>query len=112
MAHLAQIIEDKAYQAQRSTPGLTEVRTLLLDKLNGINRSSQRVLPADRRVKQILHVFVADMAMADTVRRIWNGLDATVRADTIVLVTLTRGGGFMFCNPDPALGAECPPIRN
>lgn len=102
----------RAWRPMPLTYPESEVRTLLIDKLNGINRSSQRVLPADRWVKQILHVFVADMAMADTVRRIWNGLDATVRADTIVLVTLTRGGGFMFCNPDPALGAECPPIRN
>jgi cell division protein ZapA len=46
MAHLAQIIEDKAYQAQRSTPGLTEVRTLLFaalfmaDELNELKRAA------------------------------------------------------------------------
>ncbi|MDH2131768.1 cell division protein ZapA [Sphingobium yanoikuyae] len=48
MAHLAQIIEDKAYQAQRSTPGLTEVRTLLFaalfmaDELNELKRAAGR----------------------------------------------------------------------
>jgi len=88
-----------------------DVRTLLLDKLNGINRSTQRVLPEDRWVKQILHVFVADSTMAATVRRVWDGLDATVRANTIVLVTVTQGGGFLYCNPDPPLGQECPAIR-
>ena len=46
MAHLAQIIEDKAYQAQRSTPGLAEVRTLLFaalfmaDELNELKRAA------------------------------------------------------------------------
>ncbi len=91
---------------------LTEaaVRDLITRKLVGVNRSSVRVLPADRWVKQILHVFTADAAAADLVARVWATLDATTRADTIVVVTATRGGGFIYCNPDPALGSECPPI--
>ena len=86
------------------------VRDLMTRKLVGINRSSMRVLPADRWVKQILHVFAVDATSADLVARVWATLDATTRADTIVVVTATRGGGFIYCNPDPALGSECPPI--
>ncbi len=91
---------------------LTEasVRDLITRKLVGINRSSMRVLPADRWVKQILHGFAVDAASAALVERVWGALDAATRADTIVVVTTTRGGGFIYCNPDPALGSECPPI--
>lgn len=88
-----------------------DVRDLLVRKLQGIVRSSQRVLPEHRWVKQILHVFAVDDAAADAVARVWATLDAAVRADTIVLVTVTRGGGFIYCNPDPPLGMECPPLR-
>ncbi len=85
-------------------------RDLLIGKLAGINRSSVRVLPAQRWVKQILHVFAVDAAAGQAVARAWAGIDAATRADTIVLVTVTRGAGFIYCNPDPALGSECPPI--
>lgn len=100
-------------RAWRPSPlafGDTEVRALLVDKLNGVNRSSVRVLPEDRWVKQILHVWVASAEVAASVRRVWNSLDASLRANTIVLVTQTAGGGFIYCNPDPPLGMECPPI--
>lgn len=85
-------------------------RDLLTTKLAGVNRSSMRVLPAQRWVKQVLHVFAADMAAAQAVARAWATIDAATRADTIVLVTVTRGGGFIYCNPDPALGSECPAL--
>ncbi|MEZ4406426.1 MAG: hypothetical protein R3A52_08125 [Polyangiales bacterium] len=100
-------------RAWRPSPlafGDTEVRALLVDKLNGVNRSSVRVLPEDRWVKQILHVWVANAEVAASVRRVWMSLDASLRANTIVLVTQTTGGGFLYCNPDPPLGMECPPI--
>lgn len=84
--------------------------SLLRDKLAGVNRSSMRVLPGQRWVKQILHVFAVDMAAGQVVARAWATLDAATRADTIVLVTVTRGGGFIYCNPDPALGSECPSL--
>ena len=83
---------------------------LLVTKLTGINRSSMRVLPAQRWVKQILHVFAVDMAAGQAIGRAWATVDAATRADTIVLVTVTRGGGFIYCNPDPALGSECPSL--
>jgi hypothetical protein len=85
-----------------------DVQSLLVKKLEGINRSSERVLPADKWVKQILHVFAVDQNAADAVNRVWATLDASLKADTVVLVTRTKGGGFIYCNPDPPLGSECP----
>jgi hypothetical protein len=87
-----------------------DVRSQLVTKLTGINRSSMRVLPAFRWVKQVLSVFVANQTVADQVARVWPTIDAATRADTIVLMTATRGGGFIYCNPDPALGTECPSL--
>lgn len=88
----------------------TELKDLLEKKLDGINRSSVRVLPADKWVKQILHVFVADATMEASVKKVLSTIDAAKRADTIVVLTRTAGGGFIYCNPDPPLGSECPPI--
>ena len=73
----------------------------------GVNRSSQRVLPADKWVKQILHVLSVDQANTDAIARVWPTIDPAIRADTIVLVTQTTGGGFVYCHPTPPLGAEC-----
>lgn len=100
----------RAYRPAPMTFADADVRALLDTKLTGINRSSMRVLPKDRWVKQILHVFVISDAVADQVERAWNALSAATRADTIVLVTVTHGGGFIYCNPDPPLGTECPPL--
>lgn len=86
-----------------------EVKSLLEKKLHGVVRSSMRVMPADRWVKQILHVWVANQDARAAVARVWPQLDAATRADTIVLLTATTGGGFIYCNPDPPLGSECPP---
>jgi hypothetical protein len=91
-------------------PAMTdaEVKALLEKKLDGINASSLRVLPADKWVKQILHVFSVNKAMTDAIGRVWATIDALTRADTIVLVTQTTGGGFVYCaNQSPPLGAEC-----
>jgi hypothetical protein len=98
----------RAYKPKTQPLTDVEVKALLEKKLEGIVRSSQRVLPADKWVKQILHVFSVDQAATDAIGRVWPTIDAAVRADTIVLVTQTTGGGFVYCNPDPPLGAECP----
>jgi hypothetical protein len=84
-----------------------DVKALLLKKLEGINRSSVRVLPADKWVKQILHVLSVSQAATESIERMLPTIDAAIRADTIVLVTQTSGGGFLYCNPDPPLGSEC-----
>jgi hypothetical protein len=99
----------RAYKPSSLTYTDAEVQALLEKKLEGVNRSSVRVSSADRWVKQILHVWVATDAAKQAVERVLPNISATLRADTIVLVTRTIGGGFIYCNPDPALGSECPP---
>jgi hypothetical protein len=98
----------RAYKPSNVTFTDADVKALLVKKLEGINRSSVRVLPADKWVKQILHVFTANKAATDAVGRVYPTIASDVRADTIVLVTETVGGGFVYCNPDPPLGSECP----
>lgn len=87
-----------------------ETKALLEKKLDGILRSSTRVLPSDKWVKQILHVFASTADSEAAVKRVLPTIDAAKRADTIVILTRTAGGGFLYCNPDPALGSECPPL--
>jgi hypothetical protein len=100
----------RAYKPAPLTMTDAEVQTLIEKKLEGVNRSSVRVLAVDRWVKQILHVFVADDAAEASVKRVVPAIGASLRADTIIILTRTRGGGFLYCNPDPALGTECPAI--
>ncbi len=98
----------RAYKPQGLSFPDSEVKSLVEKKLDGIVRSSQRVAPEDRWVKQILHVFAATKAQADAVVRVLPTINPATRADTIVLLTQTTGGGFVYCNPDPPLGSECP----
>jgi hypothetical protein len=98
----------RVYKPSNMTLGDAEAKTILVKKLEGINRSSVRVLPADKWAKQILHVFTANKAASDAVVRVLPTIDAALKADTIILLTQTKGGGFIYCNPDPALGSECP----
>ncbi|MBS2014331.1 MAG: hypothetical protein JST00_15700 [Deltaproteobacteria bacterium] len=98
----------RAYKPPSQTLTDADVKDLLEKKLDGINKSSARVVAADKWVKQILHVFSVDKAATDAVKRVYATIDPALRADTIVLVTQTKGGGFVYCNPDPALGTECP----
>jgi hypothetical protein len=98
----------RAYVPLPMTLTDAQVQALIERKLDGVNVSSQRVLPADRWVKQVLHVFASSAANAEAVARVWPAISPALRADTVVLVTETQGGGFIYCNPDPPLGAECP----
>jgi hypothetical protein len=61
------------------------------EKLTDIQDSSASVLPADEWSKQILHVIAWDPAAAATVVTAIGQLDASVKADTIVVVTATNG---------------------
>lgn len=99
----------RAYKPPTQPPMTdADVKALLEKKLDGINVSSERVLPGDKWVKQILHVFSVSQALTDAIGRVWPTIDAAKRADTIVLVTQTTGGGFVYCsNQHPPLGAEC-----
>ncbi len=88
-----------------------EVRTQLVKDFESIKASSARVLPEDRWVKQILHIWVPSATYYDAVKRVLPTIDDATRSNTLVLVTRTTGGGFLYCDPDPAPGAECPPIK-
>jgi hypothetical protein len=97
----------RAYKPPSQTLSDADVKSLLEKKFQGINVSSQRVLPEDKWVKQVLHVFAANKAAAEAVARVLPSIDASLKADTVVLLTQTTGGGFVYCNPDPPLGSEC-----
>jgi hypothetical protein len=98
----------RAYKPANMSYPDTEVQALLQRKLDGVVASSRNVSAADRWVKQILHVFTANRAATEAVQRVYPTLPAATRADTILLLTQTTGGGFVYCNPDPPLGSECP----
>lgn len=87
-----------------------EVRDQLVRNFESIKASTARVLPADKWVKQILHVWVPNAKYYDAVKRVLPTIDDTTKSNTIVLITRSIGGGFLYCDPDPALGSECPPI--
>ncbi len=74
-----------------TVPVLADVQALLTDKLLGIQESSGRVLPVDAWVKQILAVMADSSAHEAVWRQAWESLDPSVRADTILYVTVTNG---------------------
>lgn len=98
----------RVYKPSNQTLTDDDTKDTLVKKLEAVNRSSVRVLPADKWKKQILHVFTANQAASDAVGRVLPTIDASLKADTIILLTQTKGGGFIYCNPDPPLGSECP----
>ena len=68
-----------------------QAKTILEKKLNDINLSTLSVSAADRWLKRILIVFAYDEGHVAAVQSAWNALPAALRADTIVLVTVTDG---------------------
>lgn len=88
-----------------------EVSAQLTKDFQSINGSTARVLPEDKWVKQVLHVWVPNAFYYDAVKRVLPTIDATLKSNTVVLITRTTGGGFLYCDPDPAPGAECPPVK-
>jgi hypothetical protein len=76
-----------------------QARTVLEKKLGDINSSSAAVADEDRWVKQILTVFAYGEEHAARVEEAWHALEATLRADTIVVVTITDGDDrFIYSN--------------
>ncbi len=90
-------------------PTDADIKKSLEEKLTSIRGSTARVVPADKWVKQVMHVYVASQANADAVGRVLPTIDLATRADTVVLVTRATGGGFLFCGTTRApVGQECP----
>ena len=83
-------------------------RELLEGKLTDILLSSASAAPVDRWQKQILHVISASHENTEAVRLAWPTLPVEVRADTIVYVTETAGGAFLYYGAEEPLGETCP----
>jgi len=77
-----------------------DTATMLISrKLTDIQSSSAHVSAVDKWDKQILSVLAYDAPTADTVVQAWQGLDASVKSDTIVVVTQTDGSDdFIYTN--------------
>jgi len=74
-----------------------QAKRILEKKLGDINSSSATVSAEDRWVKQILTVFAYAEAHAVSVTSAWQAIDPALKADTIVLVTVTDGSdGFIY----------------
>ncbi|HJL15317.1 MAG TPA: hypothetical protein RMH99_06670 [Sandaracinaceae bacterium LLY-WYZ-13_1] len=81
---------EDGYSATRATE-------LLTDKLDGVNESSRNVDPAFAWVKQILFVHADTPTAAAALRDAWDGLDADLRADTVVFVSVSEAmDGFLY----------------
>jgi hypothetical protein len=77
-----------------------DAATMLLSrKLGDIQQSTMNVSAQDRWHKQILAILAWDSATAQTMEQAWLGLDAGVKADTIVILTTTDGEDlFIYSN--------------
>lgn len=73
------------------TPYTIERAAFIEDKLDDILVSSANVVAEDAWVKQILVVMAYGDMHAESIRTVWDGLDAASRADTIVYVVVTDG---------------------
>lgn len=78
---------------------LATASTLITKKLQDIQASSMNVSAADKWDKQILAVLAYDDQHADIVAQAWAAETAAVKADTIVIVTVTSGEDtFIYTN--------------
>lgn len=78
---------------------LDAANALLTKKLEGIQESTMNVSAGDRWDKQFLAVLAWDDQAADTIAQSWEGLDANLKADTIVIVSSTAGEDlFIYSN--------------
>jgi len=76
----------------RDSPYSEATALNLLDKkLADILLSSANVAPEDAWQKQILHVLVDRPEHVPVLEGVLQNIDATVRADTIVVLTVTEG---------------------
>ncbi len=79
---------------------VSQAFNVLEGKLSDILQSSMNVAPQDKWKKQILSVVAQTPAHADAILQAYPMIDATIRADTIVVVTVTEGDDdFIYYNP-------------
>lgn len=78
---------------------VSQAKSVLEGKLADILQSSNNVAPQDQWKKQILAVIAQTPEHADAIVQAYPMIDASVRADTIVLVTVTEGDDdFIYYN--------------
>jgi hypothetical protein len=78
---------------------LANATMTITKKLEDIQLSSMNVSAGDKWVKQILAVVAYDDQHVNTVEQAWLGLSATVKADTVLVVTATHGDdAFIYTN--------------
>ena len=72
---------------------------LLTKKLGDILESSANVSAVDRWEKQILAILAYGPAHADTIEQVYQGLEAALKADTLVYLIVTDGSDdFLYCD--------------
>lgn len=82
----------RAYHYPSSDPySVPEATTLLAGKLSDIPLAAENAKPAEKWERSMLHVMAYGPQYADSIETAWSQLDATVRADTILVVTVTEG---------------------
>ena len=78
---------------------LQNATTIIQRKLEDIQESSMNVSAQDKWVKQILAVIAYDDQHVDTVEQAYLGLAASIKADTVLVVTTTHGDdAFLYSN--------------
>jgi len=78
---------------------VSAAKTLLNKKLGDIKLSTANVSDADQWRKQILAILAWDTQAADTFADAWTMVDASVKADTLVVITTTEGDDtFIYTN--------------
>jgi hypothetical protein len=70
---------------------------LLSKKLKGIDQSSRNSLVEWN--KQILHVWLMNEQTADSMHAAWDNLNTSLKANTVLLVTLAKNCKEIFLNP-------------
>ncbi len=70
------------------TYSAADAKNLLEKKLAGINASTAKISAGDKWVKQVLHVWTLRPDWVPTLKGAWQGLSPTLRADTVVLVSV------------------------
>lgn len=70
---------------------VAEAETILMKKLSDIPLSAANATPSDAWERSMLAVLAYDQQHADTIESVWGQLDPALRADVILVVTITDG---------------------
>jgi hypothetical protein len=90
--HTIGVSVTRAFAFPIGTPYSQQQATeLLTRKLEDVKLATMNVAPAHQWEKQILSYMAIDDQTAQMVGTVWASLDASVKADTILLVTTTNG---------------------